>query len=97
MKVKRRLDFTATAQELANNLSSADTMAALMMQNLTAGSSNPLAQKAMDAYVSSKCPSIKYKQLFLPEHGGSLDKARRHFAELRSSPDALVAALAWER
>ena len=31
----------------------------------------------MDAYVASRCPTIKYKQLLLPEYGGSLENRAR--------------------
>ena len=58
---------------------------------------DPLRKRAMDAFVASKCPSVKYKNLLLPERGGSLDKARRHFQEQMGNPDKLVAALAAER
>ena len=51
----------------------------------------------MDAFVASKCPSVKYKDLLLPERGGSLEKARRHLQEQMGNPDKVVAALAAER
>ena len=96
-KLKRRLDFTSTSRELANGLANYDPMSALLLQNLASSGSNPICMQAMDAFVASKCPSVKYKDLLLPERGGSLEKARRHFQEQLGNPDKLVAALASER
>ena len=97
-KMKRRADFASAAQELAEGLGAQGAMMpALLLQNLSTGAADPLCRKALDHYVVSKCPSIKYKQLLLVEHGGSVDKARRHFRDQKCSPDPLVAALAAER
>ena len=97
MKVKRRMDFTSTAQELADSLAANDAMAAVLVHTAAISSAESLTRKAMDAFVSSKCPSIKYKDLLLPSRGGSLDKAKRHFSELARAKDPIVAALASER
>ena len=96
-KLKRRTDFNATSTELANGLAARDALPALLLQSFSSGSADPLCQRALETYVTSKCPSIKYKQLPLAEHGGSMDKARRHFTDQSSNPDQLVAALAMER
>jgi hypothetical protein len=96
-KLKRRTDFSATANELADGLASREVLPALLLQSLSKDKADPLCQKALESYVTSKCPSIKYKQLLLAEFGGSLDKARRHFTEQTLNPDMLVAALASER
>ena len=95
-KLKRRQDFTSTERELAHALANHDPTGALVLSNLGSGTS-PLHTKVIEAFVTSKCPAIKYKHLLLPQYGGSMDRARRHFQELMSSPDPLVAALASER
>ena len=96
-RLKRRTDFQATAAELADGLASRDVMPALLLQQMAGSSANPLAQKALETYVTAKCPSVKYKQLLLAEFGGSIDKARRHFTDQASNPDMVVSALAKER
>ena len=72
-------------------------MAAIVLSAVSAAHGNPLCAKAVDAFVNAKCPAIKYKQLLLPEHGGSFDRAKRHFSDLKASTDPIVAALAAER
>ena len=96
-KLKRRTDFSSTANELAAGLASKEVLPALLLQTMAKEKADPLCQRALESYVTSKCPSIKYKYLLLPELGGSLDKARRHFSEQATNPDGLVAALAQER
>ena len=96
-RLKRRTDFSSTANELAAGLASKEVLPALLLQTMAKEKADPLCQRALESYVTSKCPSIKYKYLLLPELGGSLDKARRHFSEQATNPDALVAALAQER
>ena len=96
-KLKRRTDFNATSTELANGLAARDALPALLLHSFSSGSSDPLCQRALETYVTSKCPSIKFKTLLLAEHGGSMDKARRHFTDQSVNPDPLVAALAMER
>ena len=96
-KLKRRTTFASTANELAEGLASKEVVPALLLQSLSSHSADPLCHRALESYVTSKCPSIKYKHLLLPEHNGSLDKARRHFTDQTHNPDALVAALAHER
>lgn len=96
-KLKRRTDFSSTAMELADGLAARDVMPAMLLQQVSGTSPNPLAQEALETYVTSKCPSIKFKQLLLAEYGGSIDKARRHFNEQAANPDLLVSALAQER
>ena len=96
-KVKRRLDFTSSAKELSDSLALQDPMAAIVLSTVSAAHNNPLCAKAVDAFVNAKCPAIKYKQLLLPEHGGSFDRAKRHFSDLKASSDPVVAALAAER
>ena len=96
-KLKRRTDFSATASDLAAGLASKEVLPALLLQSMAKEKADPLCQRALESYVTSKCPSIKYKYLLLPELGGSLDKARRHFSEQAGNPDGLVAAMAQER
>ena len=96
-KVKRQVDFTSSARELADSMAHDNPMAAIIMTTMSQPGASSLATKAMDAFVTAKCPTIKYKALLLPERGGSLDKARRHFGDLKSSPEPLVAAMAEER
>ena len=96
-KLKRRTDFNATSTELANGLAARDALPALLLHSFSSGSSDPLCQRALETYVTSKCPSIKFKTLLLAEYGGSMDKARRHFTDQSVNPDPLVAALAMER
>ena len=96
-KVKRQVDFTSSARELADSMAHDNPMAAIIMSTMGQPGASVLATKAMDAFVTAKCPTIKYKSLLLPEKGGSLDKARRHFGDLKSSPEPLVAAMAEER
>ena len=69
-KLKRRLDFTSSAVELANGLAQKDQMAALLLlQNLATGRDDSLTNQAMEAFVASKCPSVKYKELFFQSSG----------------------------
>ena len=96
-RLKRRTDFQATATELADGLASRDVMPALLLQHMAGSNTNPLAQRALETYVTAKCPSVKYKQVLLAEFGGSIDKARRHFTDQSNNPDAIVAAMAKER
>jgi hypothetical protein len=100
-KIKRRLDFTSSSREIADSLANNDATASLLMQNCAQASAHPAMKatmdRAMEAFVASKCPALKYKELLLPELGGGLDRARRHFGELKLSPEPLVAALASER
>ena len=72
-------------------------MAAVLMQSLNMNSSpSATCNKAMEVFVNSKVPTIKFKELLLPP-AGSVDRARRHFQESMASSDKLVAALAAER
>ena len=80
MKVKRRMDFTSTAQELADSLAANDAKAAVLVHTAAISSAESLTRKAMNACVSSKCPSMKCRDLLLPSRGGSLDKAKHHFS-----------------
>ena len=53
-KLKRRTDFSATATELADGLASREVLPALLLQSMSSGPSNPLAQRALETYVTSK-------------------------------------------
>ena len=86
-KVKRQVDFTSSVRELADSMAHDNPMAAIIMSTMSQPGASSLATKATDAFVTAKCPTIKYKALLLPERGGSLDKARRHSGDLKSSPD----------
>ena len=80
-KLKRRLDFTTTEQELfaaLENDSPHAAMTAFVVQQVAASGNNPAATRLVDSFVHAKVPSIKYKDLLFPPTG-SLDKARRHF------------------
>ena len=91
------MDFTSSARELADSMANDNPMAAIIMTTMSQPGASALATKAMDAFVTAKRPTMKYKALLLAECGGSLDKARRHFCDLKSSPEPLVAAMAEER
>ena len=97
MRLKRRMDFTTTEQELSQSLSLHDPIAAFVVDRLGNQDSNSVGAKTLEAFVTQKVPSIKYKQLLLPEFGGSMARARQHFQEQMKSQDKLVAALACER
>ena len=55
-----------------------------------------VSSKALEVYTNSRVPLIKFKDLLLPPHG-SMNRARRHFADAMASSDKLVSALAEER
>ena len=92
-KLKRQMDHTSAEHELAQGVASHDPIAAFLLQQK---GESITASKAMEVYVHSKVPTIKFKDLLLPPRG-SMDRARRHFAECVNSTDPLVAALASER
>ena len=97
MRLKRRMDFTTTESELSESLSLHDPIAAFVVDRLGGHDKNSVGAKTLEAFVTQKVPSIKYKQLLLPEHGGSMARARQHLQEQIKSSDKLGSALASER
>ena len=96
VKLKRKIDFTTPEREIAGNLANGDPLAAFLMCQVADKSPSESTRKTMEAYVATKIPSLKYKELLLGPRG-SMDRARRHFAEFMNSDDRVVAALAAER
>ena len=96
VKLKRKIDFTTPEREIAGNLANGDPLAAFLMVQVADKSPSEATKKTMEAYMATKVPSLKYKELLLGPRG-SMDRARRHFAECMNSDDKIVAALAAER
>ena len=67
-KLKRQLDHTPNDQELVNGVANHDPIAAFLLQQRGLGAS-PANNKAVEVYVHSKVPTIKFKDLLLPPRG----------------------------
>ena len=94
-KLKRQLDHTSDDQELVHGVANHDPIAAFLLQQRGLGASSA-NNKAVEVYVHSKVPTIKFKDLLLPPRG-SMERARCHFKECMNSQDKVVRALAAER
>ena len=61
LRLKRRMDFTTTEQELSASLAMHDPMAAFVVDRLGGQDRNTVGSKTLEAFVTHKVPSIMYK------------------------------------